>query len=704
MIEIEDPATGRRHRFLPTSGEVTLGRAASCALQIDSHSASQQHARLLREPGGWILEDLGSTNGTTLNRRPVQRAVLHAGDRIGLGDRELLVLGAPGHLGATTQVSNGLLFGTASEATLIRSRAMPPDTGSRCGDTLPSNGHSLQARLATWLPSLAWLYGYRASDFRHDLIAGATTAALLVPQGMAYAALAGLPPVVGLYAALLPLLVYALFGTSPQLSVGPVTLDSLLVATIVGTLAATGTSDYLAAATTLALLAGVLQLLLGLLRAGFLVNFLSSPVICGFSSAAALITAATQLDTLLGLSLPGTLSIFDLLRDLIAHLDSIRWPTALLGLAAILTLLLGKWLRMAWVPLVLMIAATTATAWLGAAGLGLEVVGTVPQGLPTPVLPALDPDLIRALLPGALTLALVGFMQTITVGKTLALRRRAPIHPDQEMRALGLANIAAGLTQGYSVAGGLSRSTVNANAGARTQLSSVIAAALVAAILLWATPFLHDLPLVVLAALVFTSIFSLVNIAEIRRIHRVRSSESVLLALTFIATLAAGIQLGVLIGIGASILLFIVLNTKPNAALLGRMPGTDIYRSLDNFPSCETVPGILILRIDASFYFANCEFIRNKLRDLLATRSPRAIILEAGAINDLDSSADAALHEIADELDERGVALFVANVKGPVREVMKRSGFYDRLGAGRFFFSIGAAVERAVAEQAGAAA
>jgi SulP family sulfate permease len=334
---------------------------------------------------------------------------------------------------------------------------------------------------------------------------------------------------------------------------------------------------------------------------------------------------------------------------------------------------------------------------MGLEDLGVKVIGEVPSGFFHPGLPPWSPERVLALLPGALTLALVGFMQTISIGKVLATTGRYQIDANQELRALGVANLAAGMSQGYSVTGGLSRSLVNARAGARTQLASVVTAILIAATLLFLTPLFYHLPKAVLGAIVFVSVFGLVDVKEMKRMVSVRWEEGGLLAFTFIATLLLGIQNGLLLGIGASILLFIIRNTRPNAALLGRLPGTEIYRSLYEFPNAEREPGIVILRIDASYYFANAEFIKNKLREIRSNmREPlRAVILDAAAINDLDSTADAALHEILNEYEEQGLPIYIANVKGPVRRVMKRSGLYSRLGGDRFFFSIGAAVERA---------
>lgn len=697
MLVLRVIATGEQFDLHDHVGSYCIGRDQDCSIRLMDATLSQRHALIKRGNGGWVLRDLDSTNGTRLNDRPVTEALLSSGDCLRCGDCELAVTrlehdAADGE----TRLYERPSFQTSSEDTLLRSNeglspslVGAPGAGARFQPGRP-------AGIARWFPPVEWLRGYRVGDLARDTAAGLTTAALLIPQGLAYAALAGLPPEVGLYASLAPLVLYALFGTCRQMSVGPSTLDSLLVASIVSSFSLAGSQDYIVTAASLALLAGAIQLGLGLLKAGFLVNFLSSPVICGFAAAAALLTALSQMPALLGISVAAGGNVWQTSWGVLQGIGSTSGITLAVAAVAIGLFLLGKWLRAFWLPLLIMVVGVVVARELDLGGRGVDLVGIVASGLPRPSLPGLDLDLLVALLPGALTLALVGYMQSITLAKRMSTKYRYRIDPDQEMRALGLANLASGMTQGYSVTGGLSRTLVNANAGAKTPISSVVAAVAVAAVLVWAAQYFEHLPRVLLAALIITSVLSLVDVAEIRRIFRVRRAEGGLLLLTFAATLVLGIQTDLLLGIGASILLFIVLNTRPNAAVLGRVPGTDIYRSIDNYPDGETVPGVVVLRIDASYYFANCEFIRDKLREIVRRQAPLAIVLEASAINDLDSSADAELHQILDELEQAGIALFVANVKGPVRAVMMRSGLYERLGSDRFFFTVAGAVERAL--------
>jgi len=689
MPRLENCASGEQIHF-PQKNELILGRSKQCDLVLNDNRVSRNHARIYRMGTQWFIEDLGSTNGVQVNGQNRDQHMLAAGDLIELSTFQFIY-----------QPDPEPSFESASEHTIFadRSQLDLPEATARGRSLNPAGDHESGAkgRLHRYLPVLGWLPGYKRSDLAGDMSAGMTTAALLVPQGMAYAVLAGLPPIVGLYASILPMLLYAVTGTCRQLSVAPVTLDSLLVAVIVGSLAHAGTQNYIDTAILLALMAGVIQLLLAAARAGFLVNFLSSPVVCGFTSAAAIIIAISQLGNLLGFSFDRSQAVYNQLMDVVYKLPESNYVVLAVGLGGIVLLLGTKRWKKFPAPLVAVAGGTLATFSLGLEDYGVRIVGDVPSGFPQPDFPPWSQERVMALLPGALTLALVGFMQTISIGKVLATSGRYQINANQELRALGLANLAAGISQGYSVTGGLSRSLVNARAGARTQLASVVTAVLIAATLLFLTPLFYYLPKAVLGAIVFVSVFSLMDLKEIKRIVSVRWEEGGLLAFTFIATLSVGIQNGLLLGIGASVLLFIIRNTRPNVALLGRLPGTEIYRSLYEFPNAEREHGIVILRIDASYYFANAEFVKNKLREIRSgMREPlRAVILDAAAINDLDSTADAALHEILNEYEEQGLPIYIANVKGPVRRVMKRSGLYSKLGGNRFFFSIGAAVERA---------
>jgi len=525
----------------------------------------------------------------------------------------------------------------------------------------------------------------RLATLRADLIAGATTAVLLVPQAMAYALLAGLPPQLGLYAACVPLLAYAALGTSPRSSIGPVALDSLLLAAAVTPLARASGADRVELALLLTFLVGVVQLLLGLARLGFVANFLSRPVLGGFTSAAALLIGSSQLGPLSGISLPNG-RLDQVLGALVLRVGDLHWPSLALGLPAWLAL---RWLGRRWpswpISLGVVVTATAVAALLHLDRQGVALVGAVPAGLPRLGSPLGRLELWRELLPAAVSIALVSFVETLSVGRRLA--RGAEVSANRELLAVGAANVASSCFGGYVVAGGLSRSVVHARAGARTRAAGLISAVFVALSLAFFTSSFHYLPKAVLAALVLNALTSLVDVAQARRLWLVQRSEFWLFLLSFVATLALGAQLGLGLGVGASLLWFLIRTTRPHVAVLGRLPGTESYRNVQRFPDAERREDLLILRVDAQFYFGNVTFLKRSLDELRRERPRlRAIILDASGINQLDSSALDALLEIDQQLGALGLRLLFAEVKGPVRDVLERSGWLARLRSERRIF------------------
>jgi SulP family sulfate permease len=538
-------------------------------------------------------------------------------------------------------------------------------------------------------PVLEWSRSYRGQDLRSDLVAGITTAVMLIPQGMGYAMLAGLPPIVGLYASVVPLLTYAVLGTSRQLGVGPVAMDSLLVAVTVGAIAQVGSDQYLALAVLLGLMVGVVQLLLGVLGLGFVVNFLSRPVISGFTSAAALIIGFSQLRHMLKLDLPRTHLVHKVIGEALADVPSWHWITLAIGVANVVLLLALK--RFApKVPraMVAVVISTLAVFGLALTEGGVSVVGDVPAGLPSFALPAFELATVMQLLPASLTIALVAFIEAISVGKHFAREGRYEIQPGQELIALGAANVMGSLFGGYPITGGFSRTAVNAQAGARTPLAGVITAAVIALTLLFLTPLFYYMPKAVLAAIIMTAVFGLFDAKEPRRLWKVKRQDFYLLAFTFAMTLSVGIQYGILAGVGASLLMFVVQTTRPHFAVVGRVPGTEAYLNVERHPHAIQVPGVLVVRIDAQFYFGNVTFLKDTLRALEA-RCPEpltALVLDASGINQLDSSAEDALEELERDYRERDIQLMFSHVKGPVRDVMYRTGLLDRLAQQRRIF------------------
>lgn len=535
-------------------------------------------------------------------------------------------------------------------------------------------------------PLFRTLEGYSRGDLRADAVAGFTTSVMLVPQGMAYALLAGLPPIHGVYAALIPAVVYAFIGTSRQLSVGPVALDSLLVAASVSKIAEAGSESYVAAAVLLALLVGAIQVTMGLLRMGFLVNFLSVPVISGFTSAAAVIIALSQAQHLLGVRIGSSPALLDLVREIYLALPNTDHAT--LGIGILLIAVLFGIRRFAPRVPAALVAVSLGAALMFVFGLSgkVDVVGTVPPGLPGVGLPRAPFELVQNLLPTALMIATIAFTESISVGKAYAKKNKYRVNPDRELIALGLGNAAGSLFGGYPVAGGLSRTAVSAEAGARTTVAGLIAALGVALSLVFFTPLFQHVPKVALAAIVVTAVVGLMDIREVVHLHKVKKVDMALLLLTFTATLSFGILPGIGVGVGASLLWFVMRTSRPHVAVLGRVPGTNLFRSVSRNRGLITYEGVIVVRMDAQFYFGNVDFLRSTLEQLEdRMRAPlRAVVLDFSSINSLDSSAESALGEMVSEYKSRGVALYLAGVKGPVADVLRSSGLWELLGqAGR---------------------
>ncbi len=548
-----------------------------------------------------------------------------------------------------------------------------------------------------WLPSLEWIRGYDRRDLPGDVTAGLTVAVMLIPQGMAYAMLAGLPPIVGLYASVLPLLAYAFLGTSRQLAVGPVAMVSLLVATGVGGIAEPGSTEFVILAVILAGMVGAMQLAMGLLKMGSLVTLLSHPVISGFTSAAAIIIGLSQLKHLLGANIARAPRLHDLVINAVGALGETKPITLTIGVVSIVTLLaLKRWNKRFPGALVVVGGATLATWAFDLHEAGVAIVGSVPAGFPAPSVPSFELSQLGGLLPTALAISLVGFMESISVAKAFARKNRYEVDANQELVALGTSNIIGFFFGAYPVTGGFSRTAVNAQAGAKTGLASAITAIVIAISLLFLTPLFYFLPKAVLAAIVMSAVFGLIDVQELRHLWKVKRSDAGLLLLTFVVTLFVGIEEGIVVGVIASLALFVRRSTKPHHAVLGRLPGTTAYRNLERFPEATPIDGIVIWRFDASFYFANASFFRDQVdRLLLKADDVHALILDASGINDLDASAETMLHDIHQRLEAADVRLYLAGVKGPVRDVMKRGGLDVALGEGRMFHDVHGAAEAA---------
>lgn len=553
------------------------------------------------------------------------------------------------------------------------------------------------SRLSRYLPFTRWLFHYRSADLPSDIVAGIVTAIMLIPQSMAYAQLAGLPPQTGLYASVVPLIIYALLGTSGQLSVGPVAITSLLVFSGVGVLADPGSPRYLQLVLLLALMVGATKLLLGGLRLGVILNFISHPVLAAFTTASALIIATGQLKYILGYKVGGE-HIYETLYQAAAGLAGANLVTLAIGLASIALLLffrkglrplltnaglkpLAVTLIVSGAPLVTVLLGSLAT-WLLRLDqtAGVAVVGAIPAGLSPLSWPGLNLSDAQALGPTAATIVLVSVVESIAVAKALASKRRQAIDPNQELIALGAANLAAGLFSGYPVTGGFARSVVNFQAGAITGLASLITAGGIALILLFFTPLFYFLPQAVLAATVIVAVFGLVDLKEPAHIWQANRGDAATWGVTFAAVLLLGIETGIFVGVGSSLLLYLWRTSRPHIAVVGRLGESEVYRNVLRY-EVTTWPTVAAVRVDESLYFANTSYLEEALLRIVAERPElKHLVLIGSAINFIDSSALYTLEALIQELRDGGVQLHLAEIKGPVMDGLKRAHFVDKLG------------------------
>ncbi|MEM7644027.1 MAG: sulfate permease [Pseudomonadota bacterium] len=557
-------------------------------------------------------------------------------------------------------------------------------------------------RLARYLPILDWGRAYGRRDLSGDLLAALIVTIMLIPQSLAYALLAGLPPEAGLYASIAPILLYAIFGTSRALAVGPVAVVSLMTAAALGNVVEQGTAGYAAAALTLAGLSGAMLILLGLLRLGAVANYLSHPVIAGFITASGLLIATSQLRHIFGIDAHGqTWPV--LLASLARNVAETNPMTLALGASATAFLF---WVRSGLKPLlrrlrltepaadtltkvgpVLAIAASTFAVWrfdLGAQG--VAIVGAVPQALPPLTLPDLSPDLIRQLALPALLISIIGFVESISVAQTLAAKRRQRIDPDQELIGLGAANVGAAFTGGFPVTGGFSRSVVNFDAGARTPAAGAFTAAGLAIAALTLTPLIHYLPKATLAATIIVAVLGLVDFGIPRRAWTYSKADFAAVATTIALTLALGVEIGVSTGVAASILLHLHRSSRPHIAEVGRVPGSEHFRNVRRH-EVLTDPQVVTLRVDESLYFANARYLEDYIHARVAgDPGIQHVILQCAAINEIDLSALESLEAINARLAEMDVALHLSEVKGPVMDRLQRGHFLDDL-TGHVFLS-----------------
>ena len=529
-------------------------------------------------------------------------------------------------------------------------------------------------KLSRWLPCLDWGRHYNRSNASQDGLAALIVTLMLIPQSLAYAMLAGLPPVLGLYASILPLLAYALFGSSRTLAVGPVAVVSLMTAAALQPLFPAGSAEYIGAAMLLALLSGLLLSAMAVLRLGFLANFLSHPVVSGFISASGILIAIGQLKHLLGITASGE-NLLHLLPPLWLGLPDLHGPTLLIGLLSLAWLwwarahLKGALQRLGLPaaaaanlakagPVLAIIAAIVAVSALQLDQAGVKVVGAIPQGLPGLTLPTLNLDLALQLLPAALLISLVGFVESVSVGQTLAAKRRQRIQPNNELLGLGSANLASAFSGGFPVTGGFARSVVNYEAGAQTPMAGVFTAAGIAVSVLLLTPLLHNLPHAVLAATIMVAVLSLVDLGSLRRTWRYSRQDGAAQVATMLGVLLIGVEAGILLGVGLSLLLFLWRTSQPHIAVVGQVPGSEHFRNLED-----------------------------RIGELIASRPEvRHLVLMCSGVNLIDASALDSLEAIVERLQTAGVQLHLSEVKGPVMDQLRRSSFLNTF-AGQVFIS-----------------
>ncbi|EEA94536.1 MULTISPECIES: SulP family inorganic anion transporter [unclassified Pseudovibrio] len=553
-----------------------------------------------------------------------------------------------------------------------------------------------------YLPVFDWGRNYNKDSFSNDMIAAVIVTIMLIPQSLAYALLAGLPPEMGLYASILPIILYAIFGTSRALAVGPVAVVSLMTAAAIGQIAESGTAGYAIAALTLAMLSGGILLLMGVFKLGFLANFLSHPVIAGFITASGVLIASSQLKHILGVDAKGH-TLVEIVVSIFEHLGEVNLATLLIGVSATLFLF---WVRKGMKPMLLemglkprladvltkagpvgAVVVTTAVVWIfGLDQSGVKIVGSVPQSLPPLTMPSFSSELIGALFVPALLISIIGFVESVSVAQTLAAKKRQRIDPDQELIGLGAANIGAAFTGGYPVTGGFARSVVNFDAGAETPAAGAYTAVGLAIAAVSLTPLIFFLPKATLAATIIVAVLSLVDFSILKHSWSYSKSDFSAVAATILLTLGFGVETGVSAGVILSIALYLYKTSRPHIAEVGLVPGTEHFRNI-NRHEVLTSPQLLTIRIDESLYFANARFLEDYIYDRAVDDDClKHVVLQCSAVNEVDFSALESLEAINHRLQDAGIQLHLSEVKGPVMDRLQRSHFLDEL-SGRVFLS-----------------
>lgn len=556
--------------------------------------------------------------------------------------------------------------------------------------------------IKSYIPILQWLPNYKREQLNGDLFAGLTVGIMLIPQGMAYALIAGLPPVYGLYASIVPQIIYAILGTSRQLSVAPVAMDSLLVASGVSVLAMEGTDAYISFAILLAFFMGVSQFLLGTFKLGFITNLLSKPVISGFTSAAALIIGLNQLKYLIGVDIEKSNRVYEIVVNAFSKLDQTHLVTLVIGIGGI-ALIKGVKKINGKIPgaLLAVVFGTLIVYFMGLDSKGVSIVKEIPEGLPPFKLPDFSLGQFAELIPLALTISVVAFMEAFSVAKALEAKKRDyKVIPNQELLALGASNIVGSLFQSYPVTGGFSRSAVNFQAGANTPLSSIISAILVGLTLIFLTPLFYHLPHAILASVIMVAIVGLIDISYVRYLWSKDKIEFALLSVTFLVTLNFSMVPGIVSGIVFSILILMYRAAYPHVALLGKVKSTTEFRNLSRFEDLKTWEELLIIRVDAPYAFINIQTIKERIVKEADLRKGglKYVVLDASSVSYVDATAIDGLKELIIELKELGVQLVMSSVLGPVRDSFHKNGIFEEMN-GNMFLNSDEAVKALIGKQ-----
>ena len=532
-----------------------------------------------------------------------------------------------------------------------------------------------------YFPITEWLPKYNWNNFKADIPAGLSVGIVLIPQGIAYAIIADIPPIYGLYTALIPQLVYAVFGTSRQLSVGPVAMDSLIVAAGVSAIATVGTENYILMATLLAFMMGVIQFLFGVLQLGFLVNFLSKPVISGFTSAAAIIIGLNQIQHLTGASIERSNKIQELVVNIFNKINDFSLLSITIGISALTLTLLFQYKKIK-IPsaLVVVIIGVVIVYFFQLNNYGIKIVESIPAGLPSFKIPNINQENIQQLAYLSLTLALIAFMEAISVAKAIEDRKRtAYVKPNQELIALGLSNIVGSFFQTYPATGGFSRTAINEQAGAKSAMSSIISALVIGITLLYLTDLFYYLPKPVLAAIIIGAVIRLVDFRYPIQLIKYKIDEFIMLLITFFVTLSIGISEGIVIGVLISLVFLIFRSVRPHIAECVKVEGTNQYRNKERFENTNNRKDVLIFRFDGQIYFANNQYFKVQLKKMLASKGGNLnyIILNAECINHIDSSAISMLKQVISELREDNISFIFSGTIGPVRDIIFKSNLID---------------------------